>query len=88
MGNAQWEYTKQAQNAMSFYQRILAINPYHTNTWRNIHIILEQSKNIDYKIQAYEALLTIRKDEPKLYLNLGRAYGMGKKQPATSSQRF
>ncbi len=78
MGNAQWERYKSAQNAMPYYFKILSINPYHQNTWNNCYIILEQEKDIDYRIRAYESLLKINPNQMQAYLNLGRAYGQYK----------
>jgi tetratricopeptide (TPR) repeat protein len=78
MGNAQWELTKDAKNSIPYYQKILSINPEHSNTWQNIFVILEQTKDVDYKIKAYETLMRYNGGKAKLYVNLGRAYGQGK----------
>ncbi|MBD98337.1 MAG: hypothetical protein CMO34_00705 [Verrucomicrobia bacterium] len=78
MGNAQWDYSQQAEKAIPYYLQILSINPRHENAWQNIYIVLEQSKNADYKIGTYKNLMRINPNDPKLYLNLGRAYGKDK----------
>jgi len=78
MGNAQWDLTKNINNSMPYYQAILGINPYHANTWQNCFIILEQSKDVDSRITAYQTLLRYNPNKPKVYLNLGRAYGREK----------
>ncbi len=78
MGNAQWEKTKSARYVMPYYLKVLQINPYHTNTLNNISIILEQEKDIDYKIQAYHAALGINPNQYLYHLNLGRTYGQHK----------
>ena len=75
MGNAQFDLTKDAKNALPYYQKIISISPYHVNTWQNIFIVLEQSKDVDYRIQTYETLLRYNPSEERLYLNIGRAYG-------------
>lgn len=78
MGNAQWEFTKDITKAMPYYYRILGINNQHVNTWQNSFVILEQSKNVDAKISAYQTLLKYNPNKPQVYLNLGRAYGREK----------
>jgi len=78
MGNAQWDYFQQAEKSIPYYKQILSINPSHDNAWQNIYIVLEQSKNADYKIGTYKNLMQINPNDPKLYLNLGRAYGKDK----------
>ncbi|MCB0803316.1 MAG: hypothetical protein KDB74_09465 [Flavobacteriales bacterium] len=78
MGNAQWEKTKSAKNVMPYYYSILQINPYHGNTLKNSAIVLEQEKDIDYRIQAYQTLLKYNSNEMVFYLNLGRTYGQYK----------
>ncbi len=88
MGNAQWEYTKQASQAMPYYYRILNINPNHQNTWQNAFIILEQEQNVDYRIQAYETLRSYNPNIEQLYVNLGRAYGKGKNNLNLSLDAF
>jgi tetratricopeptide (TPR) repeat protein len=84
MGNAQWEYHHDASLALPYYVRILNINPSHTNTWQNAMIILDQEKNVDYRIKAYEKLLQYRPNEAKIYLRLGRVYGQEKQQLNTA----
>lgn len=88
MGNAQWDYTKHEKNALPYYQRILNINPYHTNTWGNIFIVLEQSTDLEYKLKAYEQLLKYHQNEAKIYLNLGRAYGKEKNDLSMAAKTF
>ncbi|MFT6166242.1 MAG: lipopolysaccharide biosynthesis regulator YciM [Vicingaceae bacterium] len=78
MGNAQWESTKNINQALPYYYQILAINPYHQNTLQNFYIIVEQSKNSDDKINAYQTLLRYNPNEVTAYLNLGRTYGREK----------
>mgnify|MGYP006071933429 CR=1 FL=1 len=78
MGNAQWELTKNINQALPYYYQILAINPYHQNTLQNFYIIVEQSKNSDDKINAYKTLLRYNSNEMTAYLNLGRTYGREK----------
>ncbi len=78
MGNSQWELTKNINQTLPFYYRILAINPYHQNTIQNFYLIVEQSKNTDDKINAYKTLLRYNPNEMKAYLNLGRIYGREK----------
>tara|TARA_B110000046_G_scaffold88676_2_gene96796 strand:+ start:33114 stop:35081 length:1968 start_codon:yes stop_codon:yes gene_type:complete len=78
MGNAQWELTKNINSALPYYYQILAINPYHQNTLQNFYIIVEQSKNVEDKINAYKTLLRYNPDEMTAYLNLGRTYGREK----------
>ncbi len=78
MGNAQWEYTKDAKNALPFYQRIIAINPNNNNAWTNSLIVLEQSKDVNYKINSYETLLRYNPNRAEVYINLGRSYGRDK----------
>lgn len=78
MGNAQWQLTNNINDAMPYYYKVLAINPNHQNTWQNCFIILEQSKNVDAKIQAYKTLQRYNPNKPTLYLNLGRALGREK----------
>jgi len=78
MGNAEWELSKDINQALPFYYRILAINPYHQNTIQNLYIIVEQSKNADDKITAYQTLLQYNSNEMKAYLNLGRTFGREK----------
>ena len=78
MGNAQWDLTKDVNYAFPYYQRILGINPNHENTWQNCFIIIEQAKVVDDKINAYKTLLSYNPNKPKVYLNLGRAYGREK----------
>ena len=78
MGNAQWEISNDVTKAMPYYYRILSINNQHPNTWQNSFIILEQSKNVDNKISAYQTLLKYNPNKPQVYLNLGRAYGREK----------
>ncbi|MDB4060366.1 glycosyltransferase family 39 protein [Vicingaceae bacterium] len=78
MGNAQWELTKNINQALPYYYQILAINPYHQNTLQNFYIIVEQSKNTEDKINAYKTLLRYNPNEMTAYLNLGRTYGREK----------
>ena len=78
MGNAQWELTKNINQALPYYYQILAINPYHQNTLQNFYIIVEQSKNSDDKISAYQTLLRYNPNQVTAYLNLGRTYGREK----------
>lgn len=78
MGNAKWELTKDINQALPYYFRILAINPYNSNALQNAYIIIEQSKKPDAKINAYINLLKYNPNEMKAYLNLGRAYGREK----------
>ena len=78
MGNAQWEFTNNVTKAMPYYYRILGINNQHPNAWQNSFIILEQSKNVDNKINAYQTLLKYNPNKAQVYLNLGRAYGREK----------
>ena len=78
MGNAQWEFTKDVNKAMPYYYRILGINNQHVNTWQNSFVILEQSKNVDAKISAYQTLLKYNPNKSQVYLNLGRAFGREK----------
>lgn len=78
MGNAQWQLHNSSENAMPYYYRILSINPNHQNTWQNAFIILEQEKNVDNRIAAYQTLLRYNPNKPKIYLNLGRAFGREK----------
>lgn len=75
MGNAKWEKTALASEAMPFYHRILNINKGHSNAWRNIHIVLNQNKNKDYSIAAYEKLLSIVPSQIPIYIHLGKLYG-------------
>lgn len=86
MGNAQWELSKSSKNAMPYYYKILSINPYHDNTWRNAFIILEQDKNTDDRIQAYQTLLRYNPNKPTAYLNLGRIYGREKNDLVNAKQ--
>ncbi len=86
MGNAQWEYTKRASYAFPYYQRILNINNQHQNTWQNLFIVLEQEKDVDYRIKAYRQLLNYAYQQDKIYLNLGRAYGREKQDLSSSIQ--
>lgn len=78
MGNAQWQLTNDINRTMPYYYQVLAINPNHQNTWQNCFIVLEQSKNVDQKIQAYQTLQRYNPNKPTLYLNLGRALGREK----------
>lgn len=78
MGNAQWERYQSAKTAMPYYYSILQINPYHDNTLQNSYIILEQEKDIDFRIQAYETMIKFNSNQMRVYLNLGRAYGQYK----------
>lgn len=78
MGNAQWALTKDAAKSLPYYQAILAINPYHQNTWQNCFIILEQTKNVDLRIKSYQTLLKYNPNKEIAYLNLGRAFGREK----------
>ncbi len=78
MGNAQWQYTKSARNAVPFYYNILSINPTHSDTWRNLLFILEEEKEVDFRIQAYQTLLRYNPNKLQVYINLGRAFGREK----------
>ncbi|MEQ8910034.1 MAG: tetratricopeptide repeat protein [Vicingaceae bacterium] len=78
MGNAQWELTKEAKNAMPYYKKILSINPNNQNAWSNILIVLEQEKNTNFKLKAYEELQRINPQVETVYVNMGRAYGKEK----------
>lgn len=78
MGNAQWEYHQDASKAMPYYKSILAINPNNSNAWKNIDIVLSQHKGIDYKLNAYQSLLSYNPNREKIYLLLGRLYGQQK----------
>ncbi|MBL4708870.1 MAG: tetratricopeptide repeat protein, partial [Flavobacteriales bacterium] len=78
MGNAQWQLTNDINNTMPYYYKVLAINPNHQNTWQNCFIVLEQSKNVNARIQAYQTLQRYNPNKPTLYLNLGRALGREK----------
>lgn len=84
MGNAQWDYSKEAERAIPYYLQVLSINPLHDNAWQNIYIVLEQSKNPEYKISTYKSLLQVNPNDSKLYLNLGRAYGKEKNDMVNS----
>lgn len=86
MGNAQWEKHKSAKQAMPYYYQILSINPNHQNTLSNSLIILEQEKDIDYRIQAYETLIRYNPNQAQIYMNLGRAYGQYKNDLNKASQ--
>jgi len=88
MGNAQFDFTQEPRNAIPYYQKIISINPYHVNTWQNIFIVLEQSKDVDYRIQTYETLLRYNPSEDRLYLNLGRAYGKEKNDLSNALKYF
>ncbi|MFT6947099.1 MAG: tetratricopeptide (TPR) repeat protein [Vicingaceae bacterium] len=87
MGNAKWELTKDIKQALPYYYRILAINPYHTNTLDNSYIIIEQSRNADDKINAYKTLLQYNPNQLQAYLNLGRTYGI-EKNDLTNAQLY
>lgn len=78
MGNAQWERYESAKTAMPYYYKILQINPYHENTLQNSYIILEQEKDIDFRIQSYRTLIQLNPNQMTAYLNLGRTYGQHK----------
>ncbi len=88
MGNAQWERTKNAKMVIPFYQRVLEINPQHDNTWQNISIVLEQSKDPNFKIQAYTNLIRFNGGRPEIYLNIGRCYGREKNDLNKAVQYF
>jgi len=88
MGNAQWELSHNAANALPYYRKILSINPNHTNAWQNIFIVLEQSKDVDYKLNAYETLLQNHPNKVKLYLQLGRTYGKEKNNLTKAIELF
>ena len=87
MGNAKWELTKDINAALPYYYRILGINPYHQNTLQNCYIILEQGKNIDDRINAYNTILQYNGNQMKAHLALGIAYGR-EKNDLTSSQTY
>ena len=88
MGNAQWELTKNAQRSLPYYERILSINPNHSNAWQNIFIVIDQHKEVDYKIKAYESLLKKYPNQVKLYVQLGRTYGKEKNNLQKAVQVF
>lgn len=78
MGNAQWEYQKNADAAMPYYMNILNINPNNNNAWTNCLIVLSQEKNSDKKIAYFQQLLQFNPYKTELYVLLGRAYGQEK----------
>jgi len=78
MGNALFDYSLDAKQAIPYYLNILNINPSRENAWQNIFIVLEQAKDADYKINTYIKLLDYDANRSKIYLNLGRAFGRDK----------
>lgn len=78
LGNANWQLSNSARQAMPFYQNVLNMNPVHSNTWRNVLFVLESDKDTDYKIQSYQTLLRYNPSKIELYIELGTAYGRDK----------
>jgi|SRR5690554_213349 len=75
MGNAQWEKTNNAGDALPYYQRILDINPMNDNVWQNIFYILDNTKGSNYKLQTYGDLLKYGTHTASIYLKIGRIFG-------------
>jgi tetratricopeptide (TPR) repeat protein len=78
LGNAQWEYYQDASQAIPHYKNILAINPTNANAWKNIDVVLQQNKNVDFNIKAYTSLIDYNPNREQTYLYLGRLYGQQK----------
>ncbi|MBI4648204.1 MAG: hypothetical protein HY738_16880, partial [Bacteroidia bacterium] len=75
LGNAHYQYNKNAVEAAKYYKRILNQNKDYEKAYTNIDIIFSGYKDIPTKIKIYEDFYNINPERYDLNYRLGLLYG-------------
>ncbi len=75
MGNAQWEYNQNYQQALMYYFDILKINSNHKNAHQNIQYVIENINSTEEKIAAYKSYLPYSNHPSQINFKIGNLYG-------------
>jgi len=74
-GNAYGNYKQMNDSALYYYKLALKKAPKKNLIFKNIHVILNRTDNIDYKIKQYKEIYKINPNRYDVCYNLGRLYG-------------
>ena len=86
LGNLSWHYRNDYKKSAEYYFRILDKSPMHATALGNLDLVLRGIKDIDFKIAAYEKMLSISPCSYEAWYQLGVAYGRYKSDLQKSQQ--
>jgi len=77
LGNALFEYGMY-DSTIYYYKRIANRAPYYSKVYENLPIVLNRTKDVDYKIRTYQFFDSIKKNDYDINYQLGTLWGKEK----------
>jgi protein O-mannosyl-transferase len=81
---AHYEYNRNYEAMLEVYKKVLKISPYEPRVFQNMNSIMNEVKDPDFKINAYNQLASLSPENAEIELRLGRIYLLEKKDALTS----